>query len=137
MIQTHSDDPDVGHAAAQAAAIVKETLSGLPEADSFDYGGHILKVGEYDLCTRCTKPIAEAQAASRALFDKAEHLEDGTLVEHLLLAAELLKLEAHAAEIRAEFHNGHRSEPILDTILGFMYDRQVHDSYDHSHQGGN
>jgi hypothetical protein len=136
MIQTHSDDPDVGHAAAEAAVIVNQVLASLPEASRFDYGGHILSLGEYGVCIRCTKPIAEAQQASRALFEKADSLEDGTVVEHLLLAAELLKLEAHAAEIRAEFHNGQGSETILNNLLGHIHDRQILDSYDHSHHGG-
>ena len=137
MIKTHSDDPDVQAAAAQAANIVRQVLSGLPQAESFDYGGHRLRIGEYDVCTRCTKPIAEAQQAYDKIMEKADAEEDDTVKEHLQLAAHLIGMEAAAAQIRAEFHNGHGSEQILNELLGFMYNRNIHDSYDHSHHRGN
>jgi hypothetical protein len=137
MIKKHSDDPDVQAAAHQATDIVRQTLHDLMPANTFDYGGHILRLGEYDVCTRCTAPIAEAQQAHKALLDKAEKLDDETVAEHVLLAAELFRLEAEAAMIRAEFHNGHGSEKILNEVLGFVYDRNIHDSYDHSHNPGN
>ncbi|HYH75032.1 MAG TPA: hypothetical protein VD735_03645 [Candidatus Saccharimonadales bacterium] len=139
MIQTHSHDPDVAAAAEQAAGVVRDVLASLPPAESFDYGGHILQLGDYGMCERCTRPIAEAQQAARALLDAADSLEDTdpTIAEHVELAGELLKLEAHAAEIRAEFHNGHNSEAIINTLLGYIHDRAIHDSYDHSHKQGN
>ncbi len=46
------------------------------------------------------------------------------------------KLEAEAAKIRAELHNGQGSERIINRILGFLHDRDIHDSYSHSHHGG-
>jgi hypothetical protein len=136
MIKKHSDDPDVEAAAHQALDIVRATLADMPGAESFDYGGHILKIGEYDVCPRCTVPIAEAQQAYKVLAEKAEHIDDETIAEHVQLAAELFRLEAEAAQIRAEFHNGHGSEKILNEVLGFLYQRNVHDSYDHSHNQG-
>jgi hypothetical protein len=136
MIQTHSEDPNVEHAAAKAHAIVKDILDSLPAAVEFDYGGHELKLGEYGVCVRCTLPIAEAQAAEQAILTKARTLEDQTVQEHLLLAAQLFKLEAEAAIVRAEFHNGHGTENILNTLLGFQYDRHIGDDYQHSHHQG-
>jgi hypothetical protein len=136
MIKTHSDDPDVVAAAQEAATIVRDTLDGLPAAHTFDYGGHILKLHEYGVCTRCTAPIAEAQQASKALLAKAAHIQDPTVAEHVQLAGELLRLEAEAAQVRAELHNGHGSEPIVNELLGFMYRRNIQDAYDHSHVQG-
>lgn len=133
MIRTHSDDPDVAAAAQRAAGVVEDILRQLPPATTFDYGGHNLKIGEYDVCTRCTMPIAEAQQASRALLEAAEQTDDDTIKEHLQEAAHLCMLEAKAAELRAEFHNGQGSEPIVNSILGFIHTREIHDSYDHSH----
>ena len=112
-------------------------LAGLPKAETFDYGGHNLRLGEYDVCTRCTVPIAEAQQAAQRLAERADKEEDGTVKEHLELAAELFRLEAAAAEVRAELHNGRGSEKILNSLLGYLYDRGVHDTYDHTHNGGN
>jgi len=137
MIKKQSDDPDVTAAAGQALAIVEQALHELPKAEVFDYGGHELHVGEYDVCSRCTIPIAEAQQAHDALLRKAEALEDGVVREHVALAAELFRLEAAAAEVRAELHNGQGSEKILNALLGFLYERNVHDAIDHSHNGGN
>ncbi|HSX17523.1 MAG TPA: hypothetical protein VLH86_05495 [Patescibacteria group bacterium] len=137
MIKKQSDDPDVEAAAAQALDTVEQVLSKLPPAETFDYGGHNLRLGEYDVCTRCTRPIAEAQQASQALLAKAEAEADAVVKEHLELAAELLSLEARAAELRAELHNGQGSEKILNTLLGFLHERSIHDDYDHSHNGGN
>lgn len=136
MIKTHSDDPDVAQAADIALGIIKELLTNLPKASSFDYGGHILNIGDYDVCTSCTTPIAEAQAAETALRTRAEQLEDETVQEHLILAAELFRLEAEAAIVRAEFHNGHGTEQILNHLLGFQYDRHIGDDYQHSHHQG-
>jgi hypothetical protein len=137
MIKTHSDDPDVEAAAHRAAEIVQQVLQELPKADTFDYGGHNLHLGEYDVCTRCTGPIAEAQAAGLALQRKAHAETDPVVAEHLALAARLFRLEGDIAAIRAELHNGQGSERILNELLAFTSDRQIHDSYDHSHHGGN
>jgi hypothetical protein len=136
MIRKHSDDPDVAAAAQQAAAVVQDILQNMPPAQTFDYGGHNLNLGEYDVCTRCTVPIAEAQQASRVLLETADKTDDAIVKEHLQEAAHLFMLEAKTAEVRAEFHNGHGSEPILNSILGFIYDRTIHDSYDHHHAEG-
>lgn len=136
MIKKHSDDPNVQEAAAQALNIINTTLEKLPKADTFDYGGHILRLGEYGVCERCSAPIAEAQAAERTLRIEMELIDDPTIKEHLELAAKLFHLEAEAATIRAEFHNGHGTEPIVNRILGFLYDRNVHDDYQHNHTGG-
>jgi hypothetical protein len=136
MIRKQSDDPDVSAAAADADAIVRRVLAELSRARTFDYGGHNLQLGEYDVCTRCTTPIAEAQQANQKLMIVAAHTTNSTVKEHIELAAELFRLEAEAAKIRAEFHNGQGTEKILNEILGFLHQRNVHDSYDHSHHGG-
>jgi len=136
MIKTHSDDPNVEHAAAEALTIIQDTLSKLPRAETFDYGGHQLKLGEYGVCERCTVPIAEAQQANLALEAKAETINDETVKEHLDLAAKLFNLEAEAAIVRAELHNGHGTENILNKLLAFQYERHVGDEYQHSHHGG-
>ncbi len=135
MIRKKSLDPDVGEAAAGALRIVKYELSHLPHPTKFDYGGHVLKLDEYGICTRCSGQIAEAQAAQQHLLAASKRVTDPNVRAHVELAAQLFFLEAEAAKIRAEFHNGHGTEPILNEILGFMYDRNVHDSYDHSHNG--
>src|SRR5882757_8357163 len=129
MIKKHSDDPDVAAAAKQVLAMVQDILANLPKAETFDYGGHILKIGEYNVCNTCTVPIAEAQQAAQALLDKAEGTENDTVKEHLALAAQLFKLEAEAAVVRAEFHNGVGTEPILNHLLGYQYERGIHDDY--------
>ena len=136
MIKTHSDDPDVAEAAGKALDIINEVLADLPKADSFDYGGHELKLGEYDVCTYCTTPIAEAQTAEKALRERAAKLDDETVKEHLTLAADLLASEAEAARIRAEFHNGHGTENILNRLLGYDFERHIGETYQHSHHGG-
>jgi hypothetical protein len=136
MIRTHSDDPDVADAAAKAFALIYETLSALPKAERFDYNGHELRLGEYDVCTTCTTPIAEAQAAQTALHLKAEQTEDRTIREHLQLAADFFGAEAAAATIRADLHNGHGTEPIIDRLLGYQFERGIHDDYHHTHHGG-
>lgn len=135
MIRSHSDDPDVAAAAREAAGIVEGVLRELPHAETFDYGGHDMHVGEYEVCERCTRPIAEAQAAEGALRDAAEKAGDPEVKEHIERAAELLRLEAEAAVIRAQLHNGQESEPILNSVLGFVHQRELHDTYDHSHHG--
>jgi hypothetical protein len=139
MIQPHSDDPDVAHAAGEAMKIIEKTVASLPTATGFDYGGHQMHLGDYGVCERCTSPIAEAQAAEAVLRTEMELVDDETIREHLELAAKLFRAEAEAATLRAELHNGHNTEPILDRILGFLYDRQVGDDYQHHHgnqQGG-
>jgi len=136
MIKKHSDDPDTAALAQAAARIVADTIQKLPKAEVFDYAGHRMRLGEYNVCERCTSPIAEAQQAQAALAETAAQQHDPVVQEHLQLAAELLSVEARAAEIRAELHNGQGSEAILNTILGFIYERQIHDSYDHSHHAG-
>ncbi|HEY4160782.1 MAG TPA: hypothetical protein VGM08_01845 [Candidatus Saccharimonadales bacterium] len=136
MIKTHSDDPDVKDAAKTALGIIDDILNALPKAETFDYGGHILKIGEYGVCSYCTTPIAEAQAAEKALLDRAHTLDDETVKEHLELAAQLFHVESEAASIRAELHNGLGSEQILNRLLGFAYDRHIGEDYQHSHHGG-
>lgn len=136
MIQKHSDDPDVEAAANRAYDIIHDVLTNLPPAKTFDYGGHILALGEYGVCTRCTNAIAEAQAAHAKLLTCIEAEADPVVKEHLELAAQLLQAEAQAAIIRAELHNGQGSEKIINTLLGFIYERTIHDSYDHTHDGG-
>lgn len=135
MIKSHSDDPNVAEAAQAALSIINKTLEALPKAESYDYGGQQLKLDEYGVCTQCTTPIAEAQAAETALRAAAEKTEDETVREHLEIAAQLLHHEAQAAMLRAELHNGQSTEPILNRLLGFLYDRKVHDTYEHSHHG--
>ena len=136
MIKKHSDDPSVTDAAAKALDIITQTLTNLPKAESFDYGGHRLHIGEYDVCGQCTTPIAEAQTAEQALRAAAHNLDDETIKEHLILAADLLKVESQAAVVRAELHNGHGTEGILDKLLAYQYERGIGDSYQHSHHGG-
>lgn len=133
MIQKQSDDPDVDIAARQASVEVEKVLRQLPKAEEFDYGGHTMHLGEYGVCVRCTGPIAEAQQASQKLHERAETTEDELVKEHIELAATLMRLEASAAEVRAELHNGQGSEKLLNLLLGFVYNRNIHDSYDHSH----
>jgi hypothetical protein len=48
----------------------------------------------------------------------------------------LFLLEAQAAVIRAELHNGHGTEKILNNLLAFQYERHIGDAYQHSHHGG-
>jgi hypothetical protein len=136
MIKTHSNDPDVEHAASEALAIIQDTLGKLAKAEMFDYGGHQLKIGEYGVCERCTTPIAEAQQAKQALEARAAQVKNDTVKEHLDLAAKLFELEAEAAIVRAELHNGHGTESILNKLLAFQYERHVGDEYQHSHHGG-
>jgi HEAT repeat protein len=136
MIKKQSDDPDVEHAAKTALAVVQEVLTALPKAEAFDYGGHELHIGDYEVCGICTSPIAEAQQAHLALQKKADEEQDSVIKEHLMLAAKLFKLEAEEAIVRAEFHNGISTEPILNIILGYIYDRSIHDEYKHSHGEG-
>jgi len=136
MIKTHSDDPDVVEAAQAALDIINRTLAALPKANGFDYGGHDLKLGEYDMCLLCTTPIAEAQAAEHALANAAHASKDDTVREHLQLAADFFALEASAAIVRAELHNGLGTEPIIDRLLGYQFERGIHDDYQHSHAGG-
>jgi len=136
MIKTHSDDPNVEAAAEQALDIVKAVLAELPKAETFDYGGHNLHLGEYEVCSICTRPIAEAQQVNRALLEKAKAIEDPVVKEHVVLAARLFNLEAEAAVIRAQFHNGLGTEKILNSLLAFQYERNIHDDYHHSHQQG-
>lgn len=137
MIKTHSDDPDVAAAAQTALDIINTTLSNLPKAAGFDYGGHDLTLGEYDMCLKCTTPIAEAQAAEHALQNAAHTCQDDTVREHLQLAADFFALEASAAVVRAELHNGQNTEAIVDRLLGYQFERGIHDDYQHSHRGGN
>jgi hypothetical protein len=120
-------DPDVALAAHQALDIINETLDKLSPAETFDYGGHLMHLGEYDVCEICTRPIAEAQQAQFALQHRAEKLDDPEIREHVELAA----------DIRAELHNGLGSEAIVDRLNGFRHDRGIRDDYGHSHHGGN
>lgn len=136
MIQTHSDDPDVGAAAQTALRIIQKTLGALPPATTYDYGGHEIQIGEYDVCTVCATPIAEAQQAFSGLEKAAAETDDETVREHIRLAAEFFRLEAEAAIIRAELHNGQGTEPIVNALLGYQFARGIHDDYHHSHHGG-
>jgi hypothetical protein len=137
MIKKHSDDPDVAKAASIAAEIVKNTLASLGTADTFDYGGHEMHIGEYDVCQTCTRPIAEAQAAEAALRAVSEKEENDTVRAHIEEAIKLFKLEAEVAQVRAELHNGENTEAILNAALGHIYERKIFDEYHHSHTGGN
>lgn len=136
MTKTHSDDPDVTAAAATALEAINSVLHDLPKAETFDYVGHQMKLGDYDVCIQCTTPIAEAQAASAALIAKAETIEDPVVKEHVQLAADLFRTEGEAAVVRAEFHNGHGTEAILNHLLGYQYERHIGDDYHHSHHQG-
>jgi len=136
MIRPHSDDPDVTRAAKQALGIIERTLAALPKAATYDYGGHQLKLGEYEVCPVCATPIAEAQAAQAALETAAESTDDETVREHIQLAANFFRLEAEEAVVRAELHNGHGTEGILNRLLGYQFERGIHDDYHHSHHKG-
>ena len=136
MIKKHSDDPDVKAAAIAAAGIVDDVLNNLPKAETYDYGGHLLKLDEYGVCTVCTEAIAEAQSAEKALREHAENEKDEVVREHLDMAIQLFHLDAEAAIVRAELHSGQGSEATLNRILGYEYDRHIHDRPDHSHHGG-
>jgi predicted Zn-dependent protease len=135
MIKKHSDDPNVAEAAEQALEIVKEVLAAQPRAEQFNYGGHELNLNEYGVCTTCSSPIGEAQQVASSLRARAEEFSDETVKEHLELAAQLFETEAQAAIIRAKFHNGHNTEPILNVLLGYQHERSIHDTYEHSHGG--
>ncbi len=135
MIQNQSIDPDVALAAKQALEIIDDVLGNLTPADTFDYGGHMMKVGAYDVCDTCTRPIAEAQQAHFALIHRAEKIDDPEIREHVDLAAQLLKLEADTAIVRAQLHNGIGSEKIVNRLNGFKHDRNIQDDYTHSHHG--
>ena len=137
MIKKHSDDPNVELAATDALKIINDVLKGLPKAETFDYGGHELRIGEYNVCSACTIPIAEAGQASMALLKISEDTDDPVIKEHLELASQLFKHEADAAIIRAEFHNGHGTEKILNAVLAFEYERAIGEDYKHSHDAGN
>lgn len=136
MIKTHSDDPDVTAAASEAFGIIQSVLNDLPPASSYDYGGQQLTLGEYDVCQTCTRAIAEAQQAQTALEAKADACEDETIKEHITEVAALFATEAHAATLRAELHNGFGTEKILNLVNGYVYDRAIHDSFEHSHEQG-
>jgi hypothetical protein len=136
MIKTHSDDPDVAQAASTALDVINDVLNSLPRAETFDYGGHQLKLGDYDVCVQCTTPIAEAQAASAALLERAGTIDDEIVKEHVHLAANLFRLESEAAVVRADFHNGHGTEVILNRLLAYQYERHIGDDYQHSHHQG-
>jgi hypothetical protein len=136
MIKKQSDDPNVEVAAKDALNIIDEVLAKLSKAEMFDYGGHNLKLGEYEVCETCTSPIAEAQQAQLALEEKAEQIDDPVIKEHIVLAAQLFELEAKTAVVRAEFHNGIGTEKILNSLLTYQYDRAIHDDYKHSHNQG-
>lgn len=137
MIKKHSNDPNVAQAADQALKIIEKVFAQMPRAETFDYGGHELHIGEYDVCTICTTAIAEAQQASTVLGNISKDQNDSTAQEHLDLVVQILDLESKIAILRAELHNGQNTEPIINSTLGFIYERKVHDSYDHNHvQGG-
>jgi hypothetical protein len=136
MIKTQSEDPDVRQAAKDALVIINEVLGSLPKAEVFDYGGHNLKIGEYGVCTACTTPIAEAQAAEHALLERAKATEDETVREHIEVAAQLFHADAELATLRAELHNGDGTEDILNRVLGFAYEHHIREDYQHSHHGG-
>lgn len=136
MIRKHSIDPDVAAAASEALTIIDSKLNNLPPATSFDYGGHVMQIGDYDVCEACTRPIAEAQQAHAAITEHAESVNDPAIKEHLDVAASLLKAEADAATIRAQLHNGLGSEKIVNRLNGFKHDRGIGDDYSHSHHQG-
>lgn len=136
MIKKHSNDPNVAQAADQASQIIDKVFAQIPNAETFDYGGHELRIGEYDVCTICTTSIAESQQASNVLGNIAKDQNDSTVKEHIDLVAQILDLESKIAILRAELHNGQNTEPIINSTLGFIYDRKIHDSYDHHHEQG-
>ena len=136
MIRTQSEDPDVTEAANEAFVIITGVLKALPEATTYDYGGQQLALGEYDVCQTCTRAIAEAQQAHLALQAKADTCQDGTIKEHITEVAALFATEAQTATIRAELHNGFGTEKILNLVNGYIYDRAIHDQYEHSHTQG-
>lgn len=133
MIKKHSDDPNVAQAAEQASNIINTVFAQLPKAETFDYGGHELHIGEYSVCPICTTAIAESQQASTVISNIAKDQDDSTVKEHLDIAAQILDLESRVSILRAELHNGKNTEPIINSILGFIYDRKIHDSYGHDH----
>lgn len=135
-IQQHSMDPDVALAASQALDVINDVLDKLSPAETFDYGGHMVRVGEYGVCEVCTRPIAEAQQAQFALQHRAEKTDDPEIRTHIEIASQLLKAEADAAIIRAELHNGLGSEKIIDRLNEFIHDHSIKDDYTHSHHGG-
>lgn len=135
-IQKSSIDPDIEAAASAAIDVINEVLVGLKPAETFDYGGHMMRIGEYGVCPQCTSPIAEAQQVQFALMHRAEKIEDAAVREHVDLASELMRKEAEAAIIRAELHNGQGSEKIIDSLNKFKHERHIHDEYSHSHHGG-
>jgi hypothetical protein len=137
MIKKQSDDPNVAVAADHALLLVQEVLKAQPKATQYNYGGHEVQIGEYGVCESCTSPIAEAQQVASSLRQRGNHIDDPVVREHLELAAQLLELEAQTAIIRAEFHNGKNTEPILNVLLGYQHDRSIQDTYDHSHTQGN
>ncbi len=132
-MNTRSNDPDVSSAAARAAADIAHVLESLPAATRYDYGGHFLSLDDYSVCQQCTGSIAEAQQAAVAVQTLIEKSTDPVLIEHYEIAAEILQAEAFIAKRRAMLHGGHGSEPILNGLLGFIHERHIHDSYDHSH----
>jgi hypothetical protein len=136
MIHTHSADTDVAAAARLAQQLVSDTLQDLGNAETFDYGGHVLRTTDYDMCHVCTSSIAEAQQAHLALAKVAAEQQDEEVRAHVMIAASLFQKEAEIALVRAELHSGQSSEPILNSMLGFVYDRGIHDTYGHSHAGG-
>lgn len=136
MIKTRSDDPNIKLAASQASNIIRETLTALPLAESYNYGGHIIKIGEYDVCKQCATSIAESQQAYNAIARRNDSIEDPVIKEHLEIAMNLLKATAESSIVRAELHNGQGAEDILNELLAFNYNRKIDETYNHSHSNG-
>ena len=133
MIRTQSDDPNIKKAANQASDIIRDTLAKLPVAESYDYGGHIIKIGEYNVCRQCATSIAESQQAYRAIALRNNNITDPVIKEHLEIAMNFLRLSAETSIIRAKLHNGQGTEGILNELLTYNYNRKVDDTYSHSH----
>lgn len=131
---TNHIQDDVARAAQQAQALIKQALEKLPKATEYDYGGHQLAVSQYKVCQRCTAAIAEAQQAYYAIRTLTNEAADGLIKEHLDIAADVMQAEAEIAKKRAMLHGGQSSEGILNVLLEFIHQRNIHDAYDHSHE---
>ena len=124
-IQSHSHHPDLGQTAQEANRLIQDALKSLPEADHYDYGGHDIKIGEYEVHETATRAMAEAQQARDTILKLAEDHDDPTLNEHFDIAADYFASLAKAAEISAMLHGGHGSEEIVRTLENFARERGI------------
>ncbi len=135
-MQNKPDNQLVVQAAQHAESLIRKELASLPQATKYAYGGHDMVVTDYKSCQNCTLAIAEAQQAYLAIYALAHDSDDQLVKQHLDLAASLLEAEAEIARMRAMLHGGKASEGILNALLEFIHDRNIHDSYEHSHHKG-